>query len=154
VEPGHDRQGGAHGVELGRFEESVAFHLRLAQAASFRAFKRQTGLHKLRPGWYAVLSLIADNPGVTPVALSRASGRDKSTITPVVRDLLREGLIFREAIPTDRRSFGLRLAPAGEPVLAHLAACAAEHDAAIERIVGARKRELVDQLREIVAGLD
>ena len=62
-------------------------------------FKRHTGIPGLRPGWFAVLSLINNNPGITPLALSRASGRDKSTITPVLRDLVREQLISREDIP-------------------------------------------------------
>jgi len=64
-------------VDLGLLGGYIGYHLRMAQAASFRAFKRHTGVSSLRPGWYAVLSLIDDNPGITPIALSRASGRDK-----------------------------------------------------------------------------
>ena len=83
-----DRGGG---LSLGVLDDYVGFHLRLAQNASFRAFKRLTGERSLRPGWFAVLSIIDANPGITPMALSRASGRDKSTITPVLRDLAARG---------------------------------------------------------------
>jgi DNA-binding MarR family transcriptional regulator len=141
-------------VRLGELENYIAFHLRLAQNASFKAFKRHTGENRLRPGWFAVLMIIRNNPGITPMALSRASGRDKSTITPVLRDLLQERLIDRIANPRDKRSYGLSLTAAGEEKLRHLAACAAEHDRELDEIVGEQKSELIRLLRRIVAVLD
>lgn len=101
-----------------------------------------------------MLTIIRNNPGITPMALSRASGRDKSTITPVLRDLLRNGLVRREPAPADKRSYCLFLTPPGERKLAHLAASAARHDEELDAIVGARKQELLDLLRRIVAALD
>jgi DNA-binding MarR family transcriptional regulator len=145
---------GGEGIRLGPLDDYIGFHLRLAQAASFRSFKRHTGLRNLRPGWFAVLSIINDNPGITPIALSRASGRDKSTITPVLRDLEREKLISREEIPSDRRSYALRLTQKGAESLAHLATCAAAHDRELDAIVGDAKGELLALLRRIVAELD
>ena len=142
------------GVRLGVLENLIGFHLRLAQNVSFRAFKRLTGEANLRPGWFAVLSLIEGNPGITPMALSRASGRDKSTITPILRDLLREGLVRREDIPKDRRSYSLFLTPKGEERLRHFGACAAAHDAELDAIVGDQKGELLRLLRAIAAMLD
>jgi DNA-binding MarR family transcriptional regulator len=136
-------------VRLGVLEDLIGFHLRLAQNVSFRAFKRLTGVANLRPGWFAVLTLIEVNPGITPMELSRASGRDKSTITPVLRDLQREGLVLRQDIPTDRRSYGLFLTRKGEEKRAHLAACAAEHDRQLDAIVGDQKGELLRLLRAI-----
>lgn len=141
-------------VRLGKLDDYIGFHLRLAQGASFRAYKRQTGEPSLRPGWFAVLSLIGDNPGITPMALSRASGRDKSTITPVLRDLQREKLIRREDVPTDRRSYALHLTEEGARKLAHLAESAERHDRELDAIVGDQKRALLDLLRRIVAELE
>jgi DNA-binding MarR family transcriptional regulator len=138
-------------IRLGPLETYIAFHLRLAQGASFRAFQRLAGIGGLRPGWFAVLMLIRENPGITPIALSRGSGRDKSTITPILRDLEREKLISRETVPGDRRSYALRLTPEGAARLAHLNACAAEHDRRLDAIVGDRKTELLALLRRIVA---
>ena len=142
------------GVRLGVLDEYISFHLQLAQSAAFHAFKRQTGITRLRAGWFTVLSLISDNPGITPVAISRASGRDKSTITPVLQDLIRGNLIARERIPNDRRSFGLRITEEGQMRLSHLAASAALHDAAIVAIVGDRRDVLLDALRRIVAEIE
>jgi DNA-binding MarR family transcriptional regulator len=144
----------ADDISLGPLENYIGFYLRLAQNASFQAFKRHTGEADLRPGWFAVLSLIGSNPGITPVALARASGRDKSTNTPVLRDLMRNQLVRREPIPADRRSYALSLTPAGEEKCAELSAHAARHDRELDALVGDRKEELLDQLRLIATGLD
>lgn len=140
--------------EAGMLDGYIAYHLRLAQNASFRAFQRKTGQHDLKPGWFAVLSLIGDNPGITPMTLSRGSGRDKSTLTPVLRDMLAGGYIERIASTTDRRSYGLMLTDAGRRRLAELSAKAAEHDARLDAIVGDGKPALIALLRRIATEID
>ena len=140
--------------EPGILDSYIAYHLRLAQNASFRAFQRKTGQHDLKPGWFAVLSLIGDNPGITPMALSRGSGRDKSTLTPVLRDMIKGGYVERTASTSDRRSYGLSLTAAGERRLAQLSAQAAEHDTRLDTIVGESKDELIVLLKRIAAEID
>lgn len=139
---------------LGLLEDRIGFHLRLAQNASFKAFKKKTGEADLKPGWFAVLSLIHDNPGITPLVLSRASGRDKSTITPVLHDLLRNHLIERQTVPADKRSYTLSLTEAGNARLAELTAHAEAHDRVLDEIVGKDRPELLRLLRLITASLD
>lgn len=141
-------------IVLGDLDDYIGFHLRLAQNASFRAFQRQTGQSDLRPGWYALLSLINDNPGITPMTLSRASGRDKSTLTPLLRDMIREGLVEKQPIARDRRSYALFATPAGIARLVDLSRHAAEHDKRLDRIVGDRKAELLNLLRRITAEIE
>lgn len=141
-------------VVLGVLTDYIGFHLRLANGASFRAFTRRAGRPRLRPGWFTILSLVGDNPGITPVALSRASDRDKSTLTPLMRDLHREGLIERHAIPEDRRSYGLSLTAEGQRALETLGVALAAHERALDEIVGDSKPELMRILRRIVAELE
>lgn len=140
-------------VQLGDLDDYIGYHLRLAQNASFRAFQRKSGRADLRPGWYAVLSLIGDNPGITPMALSRASGRDKSTLTPVLRDLSGHGYIVSTPDVRDRRSYGLGLTDLGRARLRELTAHAAEHDRALDAIVGDEKDRLIAMLRRIAEEL-
>lgn len=139
---------------LGPLGDALAFHLRLAQAASFRGFQRRVGLERMRPGWFSILSLIHDNPDITPAVLSRACGRDKSTLTPVLRDLERDGLIARLVVPGDRRRHALRLTLAGEAALAHLAAHADAHDADLDRLAGEHKAVVLDVLRRMIRAFE
>lgn len=139
---------------LGALDHYIGFNLLLAQNASFKAFKRRSGEDTLKPGWFGVLSLINDNPGITPMSLSRLSGRDKSTMTPVLRDLRHAGLIARGETQGDRRSYRLTLTPAGEAELKTLAEHARRHDEDLDAIVGDRKEEFLALLRSVAAFFD
>src|SRR5919112_2066449 len=97
--------------------EAVAYHLRLAQEASFQAFRQRVGSGDLQPGRYTILSIVATNPGLTPTDLSRACGRDKSTLTSALKDLAKRGLIEQKLRETDERSYTIHLTPAGEELL-------------------------------------
>lgn len=141
-------------VRLGPLSNLVGFHLRLAQEASFRAFAARVGDPNLKPRRFAILTLISANPGLTQTALGRASGRDKSTLTPALDDLVKRGLVHRDRAANDRRSYTLTLTGAGEALLAELTARAAEHDAELDRIVGAdQKADFIRTLRRITMAL-
>lgn len=100
-----------------------------------RTLDGSTGHAGLRPGRYALLTLIAGNPGPSQSALGAAAGRDKSTLAPAVADLERRGLIRRERAPGDRRSCAVTLTGAGEAVLRDLRAHAAAHDRHLDALV-------------------
>jgi DNA-binding MarR family transcriptional regulator len=141
-------------VDYGPLSDWIGFHLRMAQIASFQAFAHEVGEVDLPPGRFALLTLIGRNPGISQTVLSRAAGRDKSTLTPALRDLKRRGLIRRERLESDRRSYHLSLTQDGETMLRRLAECAARHDANLDRIVGLRdKPRLLRILRKIMSEL-
>lgn len=141
-------------VDYGPLADWIGFHLRMAQIASFQAFAREVGEVDLPPGRFALLTLIGRNPGISQTVLSRAAGRDKSTLTPALHDLKRRGLIDRQRLKHDRRSYHLALTPAGEAVLRRLTECATRHDHNLDRIVGPRdKPRLLRLLRKIIAEL-
>ncbi|HWB47402.1 MAG TPA: MarR family transcriptional regulator [Hyphomicrobiaceae bacterium] len=148
----------ADGIDYGPLAEWLGFNLRMAQTASFQAFARESEDVDLRPGRFAVLTLIGRNPGISQTALSRANCRDKSTLTPVLNDLTRRGLINRTRVKKDQRSYQLTLTPAGEAMLRRLTACAERHERELDRIVGPRDRarflHLLKKLRsELSAGV-
>jgi DNA-binding MarR family transcriptional regulator len=98
--------------------------------------------------------LIDRNPGISQTALSQANGRDKSTLTPVLNDLVKRRLVRRERTPNDRRTYQLTLTGAGQRMLRRLAACAVRHDRNLDRIIGRRDRErFLSVLRRIEAEL-
>lgn len=144
----------AENPSYGSLADSLAFHLRLAQEASFNAFAKRVGQTDLRPGRYAVLTLIGENPGISQTVLSQASGRDKSSLTPALDDLESRGLVRRERVVTDRRSYALYLTPQGDKALAVMDQQAQLHNAALDRIVGPEQRaQFMKTLQRIATAL-
>lgn len=144
----------AESLSYGSLADSLAFHLRLAQEASFNAFAKRVGQTDLRPGRYAVLTLIGENPGISQTVLSQASGRDKSSLTPALDDLESRGLVRRERVVTDRRSYALYLTPQGDKALAVMDQQAQLHNATLDRIVGPEQRaQFMKTLQRIATAL-
>jgi DNA-binding MarR family transcriptional regulator len=140
-------------VRLGPLRTFIGFHLRLAQDASFRSFAKHTGRPDLKPGRFAAMMVIHNNPGITQVALGRAISRDKSTVTPLIQELHSQGLVSRRRSASDRRSITLELTRAGEATLAGLLVHARAHDRRLDAIVGRRKAEFIELLRKIADAL-
>jgi DNA-binding MarR family transcriptional regulator len=140
-------------VRLGVLADFIAFHLLLAQTASFRAFARHAGQRDLKPGRFGAMMVIHNNPGITQAALGRAISRDKSTVTPLVQELHRRGFIRRRPSAVDRRSITLTLTRAGEAALSDLLAHARAHDRRLDAIAGRRKPVLLALLRKIADAL-
>ncbi|HKF63920.1 MAG TPA: MarR family transcriptional regulator [Dongiaceae bacterium] len=140
-------------MRLGPLRAFVAFHLRLAQDASFRSFAKHTGRRNLKPGRFAAMMVIHNNPGISQVALGRAISRDKSTVTPLIQELSRQGLVRRRRSALDRRSITLTLTRSGEATLADLLVHARAHDRRLDAIVGKRKTEFLELLRKIADAL-
>jgi DNA-binding MarR family transcriptional regulator len=143
------------GVDYGPLAEWVGFHVRMAQISAFQAFAREVGEVDLPPGRFALLTLIGRNPGISQTVLSRAAGRDKSTLTPALQDLKRRGLITRVRREKDKRSYQLTLTPAGEATLQRLTACAERHERNLDRVIGMRDRKrFLQLLKKIAAEID
>ena len=141
------------GLAYGPLVDWVGFNLRMAQEASFLAFARESrSVAGTRPGRFAMLTLISENPGISQTALGRAAGRDKSTLTPVLNDLVRRGWIRRQRNRDDRRTYLLTLTSAGNNKLRQLTACARRHERNLDRIIGHGERlRFLSVLRRIAA---
>ena len=103
-------------VKLGELGGFIGFYLRMAQTMSFHAYAREAAAsgRTIRAGHFAVLTLIGENPGITQTALSRANGRDKSSLTPVIDELETRGFLTRHRVESNRRAYSLQLTPEGE----------------------------------------
>jgi DNA-binding MarR family transcriptional regulator len=140
-------------LAYGPLSDWIGFNLRMAQEAAFLAFVRQSrSVAGTRPGRFAMLTLIDANPGISQTALGRAAGRDKSTLTPVLSDLVRRGWIRRQRNRDDRRTYLLTLTPLGRKRLRQLNVCARRHERNLDRIIGPEDRSrFVAILRRIAA---
>jgi DNA-binding MarR family transcriptional regulator len=139
-------------IDYGPLADWVGFNLRMAQAVVFQAFSRLASEIGTRPGRFATLMLIGRNPGISQTALSRANGRDKSSLTPVLNDLARRGLVIRRRTRADQRVYRLSLTTAGRRLLAELTQCARKHERNLDKIIGAKdQRGFVRVLKRIIA---
>lgn len=141
----------AETVKFGPLEYWVGFNLRMAQDATFLAFSRRSQEIGETPGRFATLTLISRNPGISQTELSYASGRDKSSLTPVVEDLVRRGLVARKRMRNDRRTYRLNLTPLGKKSLTNLTRCARRHERNLDRIIGRRDRSRFLQILKRIA---
>jgi DNA-binding MarR family transcriptional regulator len=152
VRRGRNGESIAESVDFGPLAHWVGFNLRMAQEAAFQAFSHLSREIGEKPGRFATLTLIGRNPGISQTELSHANGRDKSSLTPVVEDLVRRGLVKRTRLSHDRRAYRLNLTMAGWRTLARLNACARRHERNLDRIIGARERKwLIAVLKKIAA---
>jgi DNA-binding MarR family transcriptional regulator len=142
-------------IDFGPLAGWIGFNLRMAQEVTFQAFSRRSQEIGESPGRFAALTIIARNPGISQTELSQASGRDKSSVTPVVEDLVRRGLVERKRVRSDRRAWRLTLTAAGKTTLATLMRCARTHERNLDRIIGPRERErFIAILKKIAAEIE
>jgi len=141
----------AESIKFGPLEYWVGFNLRMAQEHAFQAFSRRSQEIGESPGRFATLTLIARNPGISQTELSHANGRDKSSLTPVVEDLVRRGLVERKRMREDRRTYRLNVTPAGKKALTMLTRCARRHERVLDGIIGQRDRKRFLQILKKIA---
>jgi DNA-binding MarR family transcriptional regulator len=145
----------AKSINFGPLAYWVGFNLRMAQEAAFQAFSRRSQEIGESPGRFATLTLIARNPGISQTELSHANGRDKSSLTPVVEDLVRRGLVERKRMSRDRRTYRLNVTPAGKKVLNLMTRCARRHERNLDHVIGTRDRKrFIQILKKIAAEIE
>ena len=154
-ERGRNAEGLASPIDFGPLAHWVGFNLRMAQEAAFQAFSRRSQDIGESPGRFATLTLIARNPGISQTELSHANGRDKSSLTPVVEDLVRRGLVERKRMNSDKRTYRLNLTPAGKKVLTMMTRCARRHERNLDYVIGVRDRKrFIQILKKIAAEIE
>ena len=112
-----------------RLSSLTGFHLRLAHAALYRHFTRATAHLKLTQKQYAVLELIAANPGCSQVDLAASLGMDRATMMALVDGLERRRLTGRSISITDRRRHDLHLTQLGSGMLDQAREAIGRHEA-------------------------
>ncbi|PJE26442.1 transcriptional regulator, MarR family [Pseudooceanicola antarcticus] len=130
---------------LGResLKGSLGFLLRVAQLRSFGHFFAVLGEENVRPGEVTVLDLVRENPGIRQGVVSKTLKIKRAQMSKMVREMEANGLVARRVPPEDRRSVELRLTPAGEAQMDHIATRFPEIEERIgKRLTPAEAREL------------
>ena len=155
VRRGKNGEAVAKSINFGPLATWVGFNLRMAQESAFQAFSRRSQEIGESPGRFATLTLIARNPGISQTELSHANGRDKSSLTPVVEELVRRGLVQRQRMNSDRCTYRLNVTPAGKKVLTLMTRCARRHERSLDNVIGMRDRKrFIQILKKIAAEIE
>ncbi len=106
----------------------------------------------LRMVTFSALSMIGDNPGLSQSQLAAALVIERPNLVVIVDELERRDLITRDRVPTDRRTYALRLTSEGARLLAQSTEAVRQHDRRMMEGVSAEEAELlISTLRKIEA---
>ena len=134
-------------LDASELETALGFWLRLAQQQDLRRFNALFAGQGITQLLYAILLVVAANPGCRQAALgARLRIRQPNMVEPIDH-LISRGLIARAPDPRDRRAQTLSLTDSGGSVLADLRA---SHDS----LTGAYRERLgpehYDQLADLL----
>ena len=131
----------------------VGYALRRAQGAIFADFNHTLAELNLRPGQFAVLVLIDQNPGTSQSSVSAALGIQKANFVATIADLEDRGLVRRRKSESDGRTYSLSLTPPGRATLQHAAELQSLHEARVIAQIGSDGRlqllNLLDRLAHL-----
>jgi DNA-binding MarR family transcriptional regulator len=132
----------------------TGFLMNWCAARSRGAFAAELERLGLRPQQFAVLSVIAAEPGLTQQALVESTGVDPSTMVQVLDGLQDAGLAERRPHATDRRKRAVHLTTDGGAVLTRARHAATRvGEAAFAPLSEDERTQLHGLLRKL-AGLD
>jgi DNA-binding MarR family transcriptional regulator len=138
------------GLDFGRIDDLLGYHLRRAQVVMFQDFADAMAETGVSPGQIGVLLLVAANPGINQTTVGNALGIDRSTLVSMLDRLEERKVVARTPSPRDRRSHALILTAKGQEFLAGLLPRLDLHEQRIAARLDARERAtLIDLLRRV-----
>ena len=131
-------------------EGLVGYRLRRAATVFMTDFRRAMGDSPVRPVLFAMLAIVAENPGINQTSLGRALGIQRANLVPLVNELLERALIERQPAANDKRAFALVLSDAGRDMLTTCTARINAHEERmLARLSAAERTQLLDLLARI-----
>jgi DNA-binding MarR family transcriptional regulator len=127
-------------VKLTPLSEYVGYALRRAQGVLFADFNHTLAELGLRPGQFAALVLIEQNPGASQSQVSDALGIQRANFVSTIADLEKRGLVRRRKSDSDGRTHLLTLAPRGTALLHRAYELQARHEGRVAAHLGSEGR--------------
>ena len=129
------------GASLGGLETTVGFLLRLAQVAVFKDLLASLKPFDLRVTDLSVLMVIEATPGLQQRAIGEMLRIQRPNLVIILDQLQARGLVRRDPVPGDRRSYALSVTPEGAALLRKAKAAHAAHDRKVQAVLGDVDRE-------------
>ena len=118
----------------------VGYALRQAQGVILADFNHALAQLNLRPGQFAVLVLINQNPGTSQSSVCAALGIQQANFVATIADLEKRGLVRRRKSEADGRTYSLGLTPRGRALLMRAEELRALHEARVTEQIGSDGR--------------
>ncbi len=139
----------------GAVNAQTGFLLRKVSTASFSAFAEIVGAHGLHPMHFGMLMILEAEEPISQHDLGLRAGIDPSTMVARMDALEERGLIERVRSSEDRRSYEIRLSPAGRQILKVLRREAKAHGDRFFAPLSEREREQLHRLlTKLAAGIE
>jgi DNA-binding MarR family transcriptional regulator len=123
-------------------QQVVGYRLRRAQLIVFKEFSEAFSELELRPADFAVLALMADNPGRKQAEIAAALGIKRANFVALINGLAERGLVERRQKENDKRSHALFLTDCGREFAARMNGIQQEFEQRlIDRLGGPAERD-------------
>jgi len=133
-----------------RLQDGMGFLARVLTARANQLFEELTGQSDITARQYGALLTLHQESQVTLTELAQHISVDRSTLTEMIRRLLRAGLVARSDHGSDRRSVLVALTPAGEAAVVSLTPGAAQvQEALMARLAPAERRQMLRWMKMI-----
>jgi len=140
-----------NGALISPLADSPAFLVRLAQLRAFDEFHRNFAGLGVTPAGFAVLALIAANPGVRPGAIAEELRVKPSNVAQLVNSLVAVKLVERTADKSERRASQLHATAAGMKVWREMERTRRDTDPRfVEALTVAERTQLVALLKMLL----
>ena len=140
-------------ADISMFADLVGFRLRLATNAMTSDLRATLEGTALRPVLFAMLAVVARNPGIIQTALGNALGVQRANLVPLLNELAERDLIERRPAPNDKRAYALHLTAAGDQILEEAMDRIQDHEERLVARLTARERETLKRLLAKIAGM-
>ena len=145
-----DRNRTARHADALRLRDGLGFQARVISARANQLFQDLTGQATITPGQYAALLTLHQKGPLTLTELASAISVDRSTLTEMVRRLVRAALIVRTGNGADRRSAVVSLSPEGQAAVLRLTPGVAKvQDVLLATLGQAERRQLMRWIKAI-----
>lgn len=125
-----------HDVDIAILTSRMGYSLRQAARAIARDFAVKLANEDVRPAEFALMEVLAGNPGLRQGQASDALGIKSANFVPLLDRLQERGLVERRPIAGDRRARGLFQTDAGAAMVGRLQAVAEAHEARFAGRIG------------------
>ncbi|MBZ0218556.1 MAG: MarR family transcriptional regulator [Fimbriimonadaceae bacterium] len=115
-------------IDLGPLTDNIGYLVRRLQLEIFQHFNETLSELDIRTSQFSVLSVIANNPGLSQRKIAAALGIKRPNFVTMFDTLEQRGLAVRRQSPSDGRSHALYLTDKGEAFMKKVNERVGEHE--------------------------